>query len=192
MRPDVNMARAGVVARRALAAYNRAKLLPDFGLGLGADFLSTPSAAPQQSVWSNDPYNHFGYFFGLGVRWGLDIVPQAARLQQAESQLAETRSLEDLALGNAMHEVEKAYADVTEAKSREEAWDKAEHIARHWLSIANDHVNLGTWDERSLMEPLRSYGWARMNHNTALMDYNVAMSSLSQASGWDSAAPTGN
>ena len=48
LRPDVNMARAGVVARKRLVEYNRAKLFPDFGLGLGADFLSTPSAVPQQ------------------------------------------------------------------------------------------------------------------------------------------------
>jgi len=33
LRPDVNMARAGLIARRALVAYNRAKLFPDLGLG---------------------------------------------------------------------------------------------------------------------------------------------------------------
>jgi len=191
-RPDVNMARAGVVARRAQADFTRAKLLPDLGLGLGADFLSTPSAMPQQSVWSFDPYNHFGYYFGFGLRWSLDLPTQSARLAQAESQLAETRSLEDLALGNATFEVERAYADVLEAKSREESWDRAEHLAKQWLSNVQDHIDLGTSDEGALVEPLRSYANARAQHIVALMDYNVAMSSLSLASGWDSAAPTGN
>jgi outer membrane protein TolC len=191
-RPDVNMARAGVIARRAQADYNRAKLLPDFGLGLGAGFLATPGAMPQQSVWSSDPYNGFGWAFGFGLRWSLDLPTQGARLAEAESQLAETRSLEDLALGNAAYEVEKAYADVVEAKSREESWDRAEHLAKQWLSIAQDHIDLGTSDERALTEPLRSYANSRAQHIVALMDYNVAMSTLSQASGWDSAAPTGN
>jgi outer membrane protein TolC len=189
LRPDVNMARAGVVARRAMASLGRAKLFPDFGLGLGADFMSTPGAVPQNNVWASDPYNHFYYYAAFGMRWGLDLLPQAARAQQAESQLEETRALERLALSNAMFEVEKAYADAVEAKGREEAWEKAEHIAKEWISLVQDHIDLGTDDERALLEPLKSYGSARLQHLTALMDLNVAMSNLALASGWDSAGP---
>ena len=46
----------------------------------------------------------------------LGLLPQAARAQQAESQLEETRALERLALGQAVYEVEKAYADAVEAE----------------------------------------------------------------------------
>jgi len=53
-----------------------------------------------------------------------------------------------------------------------------------------DHIDLGTWDEKQLLEPLRAYGNARVQHLYALMDYNVTMSNLALASGWDSAAPT--
>jgi outer membrane protein TolC len=191
LRPDVNMARAGIVARKAVLEYNRAKLFPDLGLGLGADFVSTPSAVAQENVWASDGWNHFYYYFGFGIRWSLDLLPQAARIQGAESQLEETRALERLALGNAMLEVEKAYADTLEAKAREEAWDKAEHISKQWISTVQDNIDLGTWDERSLLEPLRSYATTRGQHLYALMDYNIAMSSLALASGWDAAAPTG-
>jgi outer membrane protein, multidrug efflux system len=191
LRPDVNMARAGVVARRGQVEYNRARLFPDIFVGLGADYATAPSAVPQQNAFANDPYNHFYYYFGLGARFGLDILPQEARLEQVEAQLEETRALERLALGNAMFEVERAYADAVEAKTREETWDKAEHEAKQWISIVQDHIELGTWDERALMEPLRAYGNARIQHLTALMDYNVAMSNLALASGWDSAAPSG-
>jgi outer membrane protein TolC len=183
------MARAGVVARRRLVENSRARLFPDLGLGLGADFLSTPSAVLQQNAWASDPFNHFYYFFGFGIRWSLDLLPQAARSQQAEAQLEETRALERLALGNAMLEVEKAFADAVEAKTREETWDRAEHEAKEWISIVQDHIDLGTWDERSLMEPLKAYGNARIQHLYALMDYNISMSVLAQASGWDNAAP---
>jgi outer membrane protein TolC len=191
LRPDVNMARAGTVARQAWVDYNRARMFPDFGLGLGADFISTPSAVPQMNAWAADGFNHFYYYFGFGLRWGLDLLPQAARTQQAEAQLEETRALERLALGGAMVEVERAYADALEAKTREETWDHAEHLSKQWISMAQDHIDLGTWDENSLLEPLRLYGAARINHLRALMDYNVTMSALAQASGWDSAAPSG-
>jgi outer membrane protein TolC len=189
LRPDVNMARAGIVARRAMVGYHQAKLFPDLGLGLGADFLSTPSAVQQNNVFANDPFNHFYYYFGLGLRWSLDLLPQAARMQQAESQLEEARALERLAFSNAAYEVEKAYADVVEAKGREEAWDKAEHIAKQWISTVQDSVDIGSSDERTLLDPLRVYGNARVQHLSALMDCNVAMSSLALASGWDATAP---
>jgi multidrug efflux system outer membrane protein len=191
LRPDVNMARAGVIARRRMVEYNRAKLLPDFGLGLGADYASTPSAVQQENVFASDPFNHFNYYFAFGLKWSLDLLPQAARTRGAEAQLEETQALERLALGGAMVEVEKAYADAVEAKTREETWDKAEHEAKEWISIVQDHIELGTYDERQIMEPLRAYGNARVQHLQALMDYNLAMSSLALASGWDAAAPSG-
>jgi outer membrane protein TolC len=188
-RPDVNMARAGIVARGAAVDLSRARLFPDMALNLGADYVSTQSAVQQQNLWASDPFNHFYYYFALGLRWSLDLLPQAARIRQAEAQLEESRSLGRLALSTATVEVEKAYADAAEAKGREESWDKAEHLAKEWISIASDHIELGTWDERALLEPLRAYGNARVQHLYSLMDYNVSMSSLAQASGWDSAAP---
>jgi multidrug efflux system outer membrane protein len=191
LRPDVNMARAGIVARKALVDYNRARLFPDFGLGLGADFISTPGVTPQNNVFASDPFNHFYYYFGFGVRWSLDLLPQAARTQQAEAQLEETRALERLALGNAELEVEKAYADAVEAKGREEAWDKAEHLTKQWITTVQDHIDLGTMRELDLNWPLRGYLNARVQHLTALMDLNVAMSNLAMVSGWDSSAPSG-
>ncbi|HSY24573.1 MAG TPA: TolC family protein [Polyangiaceae bacterium] len=190
LRPEINMARAGVAARKALLDYGHARLYPDFGMGLGADFISTPNATQQNDLYANDPYNHFSYYFSFGMKWSLDFLPQLARTEEAESQLEETRALERLAQGSTMLEVEKAYADVVEAKGREEAWNNAEHAAKRWIATVQDSIDLGTADERSLLEPLRVYGNARVQHLTALMDYNVSMSSLALASGWDAAAPT--
>lgn len=192
LRPDINMARAGVVARNALVNLNRSKLMPDIGLAFAAGFTSTPSASPQYNLFAADPFNGFGYTVALGMHWSLDLLPQAARIQQAEAQLEETRSMQRLALGNAEFEVEKAYADAVEAKGREEAWDRAEHLAKQWIVTVQDHIDLGTWDERSLLEPLRAYGNARGQHLYALMDYNMAMSNLALVSGWDGTAPSGS
>jgi outer membrane protein TolC len=189
LRPDVNMARAGIAARKALVDLARARLFPDLGLGLSVDFASAPSADVQNNLYANDPFNHFVYLVGLTARWSLDLLPQAARTRQAEAQLEETRALERLALGNAEFEVERAYADAAEAKAREEAWDRAEHLAKQWISNVQDHIDLGTWDERQLLLPLRAYLNARVQHLTALMDCNLTLSYLAMVSGWDSAAP---
>ena len=46
-------------------------------------------------------------------------------------------------------------------------------------------------NERDLLEPLRAYATARINHLRSLMDYNLTLSNLALVSGWDTAAPSG-
>jgi outer membrane protein TolC len=190
-RPEVNMARAGVIARERWVGFSRARLFPDIGLGFGAATTYSPSAT-YQTAWVDNPYNYFYYSAGFGARWTLDILPAAARVAQAEAQLEETRAIERLALGGTAVEVENAYAVAVEAKNREEAWGRAEQKSKQWIATTQDQIDLGTADERAMLEPLRIWGNSRINHLYALMDLNVALSDLARVSGWDSAAPTGN
>jgi outer membrane protein TolC len=189
MRPEVNMARAGIVARDKQVDLARARLLPDIGILLGADYTRAPSATTQSTVWALDPFNHFYYTVGLGARWSLDLLPAYARMNQAEAQLEETRSLERLALGGLAAEVEGAYAAVVEARGREESWSRAEHKAKRWIAMVSAQIDLGTGDEKALVEPLKAYINARAQHLIAILDCNVTLSQLALASGWDSAAP---
>jgi len=188
-RADVNMARAGVQARKAWLEYRRAEMFPNFGLGLNAAYSIAPSADPQRAAWIGDPFNRFGTSFGFGIEWGLDLLPKYARVMQAESELEEARALERLALGGVGVEVENAYAAVVEAKTREENYDRAEHRSKRWISITQDAIDLGTKDERFLIEPLRAFVFARANHAQSLMDLHVTMSELARVTGWDAIAP---
>lgn len=188
-RADVNMARAGVQARKAWLEFRRAEMFPNIGLGLNAFYSVAPSADPQRAAWIGDPFNRFGASFGFGVEWGLDILPKYARVMQAEAELEEARATERLALGGIGVEVENAYAAVIEAKTREENYDKAERRSKRWISITQDAIDLGTKDERFLIEPLRAFVFARANHTQALMDLHVTMSELARVTGWDAIAP---
>ncbi len=189
-RADLNMARAGVAARKAFLDYRKSELFPNFGLGLGASYSIAPSADPQRTAWIGDGFNRFGYSFGLGMEWGLDLLPKQARIDQAAAELEETRALERYALGGAAFEVEQAYAAVVEAKTREENWDRAEHRSKRWFVGVQDAVDLGTKDERFLVEPLRAFVGARANHAQALMDLHITLSELARVTGWDAAAPS--
>jgi multidrug efflux system outer membrane protein len=184
-RPDVNLARSGVAARRAQVDFARAQLLPNIGVGLGFNYNIAPSATLQNGYG----FNGFGGYAAIGIDWGLDFLPKNARIQQAESQLEEARALERYALGGVAVEVENAYASAGEAKAREENWDRAEHRAKRWISSVQDAIDLGTRDERYIIEPLRAYVFARVNHVQALMDFNLALSELSRVTGWEPAAP---
>ncbi|MBX3234396.1 MAG: TolC family protein [Labilithrix sp.] len=187
-RADVNMARAGVAARKAFVDFRRAELFPNIGVGFNAAYSVAPSADPQRAAWIGDPFNRFGASFGFGVQWGLDFLPKQARIEIAEAELEETRALERLALGGVAVEVENAYAAVVEANTREMNWDRAEHRSKRWIAMTQDAIDLGTKDERFLIEPLRAFIFARISHATALMDLNVNLSELARVTGWDAAA----
>lgn len=190
-RPDINLARSGVAARRAQVDFARAQLYPNIGMGLGFSYAIAPSATVQNTAWIGDPFNGFGAALAFGVEWGLDLLPKNARVNAAESQLEEARSLERYALGGVAVEVENAYATAMEANSREQNWDRAEHRAKRWISSVQDAVDLGTKDERYIVEPLRAYVFARANHIQALMEFNLALSELARVTGWEAAAPPG-
>lgn len=183
-RPDTNRARAGVEARRAYADFARAQFYPNLALGLRFTYNVMP---PPPS--GNDNQGQLIPAAVFVADWGLDFLPKNARVQLAESQVEEVRALERLALGGVAVEVENAYAYAVEAKTREENWERAEHRAKRWISSIQDAVDLGTKDERYIVEPLRAYVYARANHVQALMDFNVALSELARVTGWDPAAP---
>jgi len=164
-------------------------MFPNIGLGFFSGYSVAPSATPQTTAWIGDPFNRFGTGFGFGIEWGLDLLTKQARIQQAESQLEEARAIERLALGGIGVEVENAYASVVETKSREENWERAEHRSKKWISQVQDAIDIGTKDERFLIEPLRAYVFARANHAQALMDYNLSLSELARVTGWDAVAP---
>ncbi len=191
-RPEVNQARAGIVARRAQLDLQRARFFPDIGILLAANYNSFPSITSQNNFWSaNSALNSFGFGFGVGARWSLDLLPNAARVMQVESQLEEARSMERYALGGIGVEVENAYGTALEARKREEQWARLEHRTREWIVSTQDAIDLGTKQESALLEPLRVYIDARVNHIYSLMDVNIAQSELARVTGWDAAAPTG-
>jgi outer membrane protein TolC len=189
-RPEVAQARAGIAARQALVDLQRAKYFPDLGLSFFGTYAVAPSVTTQTTALAPNPFNHFYAGALIGFRWSLDLLPNSARVARAESDLEEAHALLRLALGGIAVEVENAHGTALEAKNREETWDRAEHRSKRWISTVTDAIDLGAKDERALIEPLRAYVNARIQHMYALFDYNIAMSELARVSGWDTAAPT--
>ena len=189
-RPETNMARAGVLARKHMAAFQRARLFPDVGLAFLATYSASPSATIQNNAWVQDPFNRFIYGGLVGARWSLDLLPQQARIARAEAEVDETRALERMALAGVAAEVEGSYASVLEARLREEAWDRAEHKAKRWLASVQSALDVGGGDEKDLVEPLKAYANARAQHLVALHDVYKELSHLAFLSGWEGAAPS--
>jgi outer membrane protein TolC len=190
-RPEVNMLRAGLEARIAQVELARSRFFPDIGIGLTGSWSRAPEVADQLNPYIRDDANYLRYGFALGLRWNLDFLPAAARLQQARAQLEQTRAIERTALGGVGVEVESAYAEVVDASKREKAYGRAESLAKQWMIAVSQGIDVGTQEEKDLVDPARQYALQRLSHLTAMMDLNMALSKLALATGWDQIAPDG-
>ena len=83
------------------------------------------------------------------------------------------------------NEVELAHATAVDAKTRLEAFERSERRAKQWASKIQSSVDLGTEDEKTLVEPLRAYATARINRLQATYDYVAALSQLVFVTGWE-------
>lgn len=187
-RPEILMARAGVQARTAQADLARSRLLPDFGLTLSASYRRAPEITDQTNPFVRDDANFLRYGVGVGMRWSLDFLPASARIRQADSQLEENRQILRFATGGVGVEVQTAYAAVLEAKKKHDAYGNASKLARQWMIRVAQNMDLGTSEEKDLVEPARQYALQRFNYLTATMDLNMAMANLALATGWDALA----
>jgi outer membrane protein TolC len=190
-RPEIAMAQAGVTARAAQLEVARAQLFPDIGLGLNLGFARAPEVVNQINPFTTDPGNYFSYGAALVFQWKLDFVPQKARIRYAEAQLEEVRALERFALGGTGVEVETAYAEVVDWQKRVDTYTKAVSYARRWLVMVQQGVDVGTREEREVLDPAKSYATNRFAQLNAVMELDMAMSRLAKATGWDAIAPDG-
>jgi len=184
-RPEVNMARAGVLAREAQARIERAKFLPDLALGLNFGYSAAPQIEDQKNPFVKDSANYLSYGAALVFRYKLDFLPQSARLAQANAQLEEQRATERYALGGVGTEVEVAFREAEDAARRLDAYTRATSYAKQWLVQIQSGIDVGTYEDQDIVDPAREYATKRFLQMNATFDYNVALAKLAQASGWD-------
>jgi outer membrane protein TolC len=190
-RPEVKQAQAGIAAREAQLRLSRSRLFPDLGLGMNMGLSAAPEVADQINPYVSDGGNYFHYSAAIVFQWRLDFAPAIARIAFAEAQLQEVMALDRQALGGVAAEVEEAYATVVDWKKRLAAYRKAERYSRKWFVTVQQGIDIGTIDEDELLDPAKRYAEHRYNVLKATMEYNLAMSKLAKATGWDAIAPGG-
>lgn len=184
-RPEVNMARAGVLAREAQMRIERARLFPDLGLALSARYIDATDITNQKNPFVRDVGHAQSYGAALVFRYKLDFLPQSARLSQAEAQLEEQRATERFALGGVGVEVEQAFRDAQDAERRLDAYTRAVGYVKKWLVQVQQGIDIGTFEEKDVVDPAKEYALKRFSQMSATFDYNIALARLAQATGWD-------
>jgi outer membrane protein TolC len=187
-RPEINMARAGLLAREAQVRLEQARYYPDVGLGVSARWAKAPGITDQTNPFVRDTINVLSYGAALVLKYKLDFMPTSARVAQAKAQLEELRATERYALGGVAVEVETAYREAEDAERRLAAYSEAAGYAKKWLILVQQGIDVGTNDEEDIVDPAKEWALKRFAVMSATFDYNVAVGKLAQATGWESPA----
>ncbi len=190
-RPELAQARAGLAAREAQTRLAESNFYPDIGLGLSVGLAAAPEIDDQLNPFVADPANYFHYGAALVFQWNLDFLPRSAQLRQAQAQLTQMQATARYATGGVKTEIELAYADAIDWKKRHDAYDKSGGYAKKWLIRVQQGIDVGTVEDKELIDPAKAYALARFNALNATMELNVAIAKLARASGWDAIAPDG-
>ena len=184
-RPEVNMVRAGILAQEAHVRLERANYFPDFGIGVNARYQQTPERPDDRNPYTSGYQDQLGYGAGLVLRYKADFLPQGARVARAEAELEAIRASERFALGSVGVEVEEAFREAETAKRRLDAWTRASELAERWLNQVEQRIEAGTLDEKDVLEPTREVARKRFGRLAAILEYNLALAKLAQATGWE-------
>lgn len=190
-RPEIQMAQAGLRARAAQVDLAKSRRLPDFGVSLFWSYARAPEITDQFNPFVRDDANYVRYGFAIGMRWTLDFAPATARVRYAEAQHEEVRQLHRFAMTGVSYDVERAYRDAEEAKRKSDAFQRAQKLAKQWMVKVSQGIDVGTMEERDMVDPARQYAIHRYNYLSALSDLNIAMANLAEKTGWDDLAAQG-
>lgn len=188
-RPEINMARVGVMAREAQVRMERARYFPDLGVTLSGGWSQAPEVTDQVNPFVRDPGNYLRYGVAVGLKWDLDFLPQSARVAEAQAKLDEIRATEQFALGGIAVEVEKAFLEARDAKQRLQAYRQAAKYARRWLITVQQGIDIGVYEDADVVAPAKEYALKRFSEIGATFDYQMALARLALATGWDAVAP---
>lgn len=182
-RPEVEMLRAGVSARRAAVSIQRWAYLPDLALGLTAAWSAAPTITPQSNPFAANNANFAYWGAGLVLRWNFEPLANYQRVRRLSEELSMTEAQQRLALGGIALEVTETHERVVDARERERAWDESERAGYEWFTAIFTEYQAGTGELSSVISPLRQYLTARFSHLQAIYDLDVSLANLAQVTG---------
>jgi outer membrane protein TolC len=184
-RPESRQLDLSVRAAQAERRARLADMLPDLSL---IHTLTYSYASAQDT-----PLNY--YFLrptSLDMQWVLqlhvayDFGPRHTKLQQARAGERAAIARREKGLIDIDVQVARAFADHTEAVTREAHLRHGERVAHGWYAIVDDNLQRGisvSSDTRELTDAARNYFDFRLRHLAAMLDVNLTRDALDRVGG---------
>ena len=185
MRPELEAARAAVMAAEHNADLKFAGFWPSLGIVGSYTFSYSGVADDQQSPFSIDPYNSNGGGAALGLEWELDIAQKIGEYNEARAGWVKGRNEVEFARQKLLLEVKETWQDLHRHAELIDVQSKAMRAARGWLIAKSDLYDAGFATMQDVVDSLLEYYKRKMGHIEAIYNFNLAVAQLSRQVGVD-------
>jgi outer membrane protein TolC len=182
-RPEIAALVAGQSALQALAKAESAGFAPDIFILAFLSGAYTPGRDWIESRFVVDPLNNFVPGALLGLRWQFQGHMAGARAEEQGARADVLRNLGRWAAAGIPAEIRRAYEDVLRSSKDIDVGNVAVGKAKRWMVQASADYSVGFLDIREVSDAVGAYVALRTAVMQSRFDYNVAMASLSKATG---------
>ena len=184
-RPEMGQVEAGLRARRALVAANKANVTPNLYAGV-AGFLSyAPNRDHLDNPYISDPFNDYGLSPVIGLKWDWTGGVQSAQVAQAEAELNALIAKAAYAREGIPFQVAEQYHQVQAYHDAVAHMADASRSARRWMIASFADFEAGQTAGDKVVTAFQGYVLAHTQYLQTVFDYNMHVAQLLHVTGVD-------
>lgn len=184
-RPEMTQVEAGLRARRALVAANKANSKPNVYAG-AAGFLSyAPNRDHLDNPYISDPFNDVGLTPVVGLKWDWSGGVQSAQVAQAEAELNAMIAKAAQAREGIPYQVAEQYHQVQAYHDAVAHMADASRAARRWMIASFADFEAGQQEGDKVVTAFQAYVLAHTQYLQTVFDYNMHVAQLLHVTGVD-------
>ena len=184
-RPEMGQVEAGLRARRALVAANKANFTPNLYAGV-AGFLSyAPNRDHLDNPYISDPFNDYGLSPVIGLKWDWSGGVQSAQVAQAEAELNALIAKAAQAREGIPYQVAEQYHQVEAYHDAVAHMEDASRSARRWMIASFADFEAGQTGGDKVVTAFQGYVLAHTQYLQTVFDYNMHVAQLLHVTGVD-------
>ncbi|MDH5392713.1 MAG: TolC family protein [Gammaproteobacteria bacterium] len=182
-RPEMKQVEAGLTARRALVAANKADARPNLYAGLGGSLSYSPGRDRLDNPHIYDPFNSAAATPVIGLQWSFSGGIRDAKVKQAQAELDALISKASFAQKGIPYQVEEVFTQVHASHVQVEQMKQASINARRWMIAAYTDFEAGLKEAEKIITAFQAYVLAHSDYLRLVNDYNMNTVKLKNLTG---------
>lgn len=184
-RPEMAQVEAGLRARRALVAANKANDKPNVYAGAAGLLSFAPNRSRLDNPYIADPFNDAGLTPIVGLKWDWSSGVQSAQVAQAEAELNALIAKSAVAREGIPFQVAEQYHQVQGHHEAVAQLAEASRAARRWMIASFADFEAGMEKGNRVVTAFQGYVLAHTDYLKTVFDYNMHVAQLLNVTGVD-------
>jgi len=182
-RPEMMQLQAGLKARRALVAANKAEKLPNIYAGIAGAAAYSPDRARLDNPFIYDPFNDYGATPVLGIKWNWASGVQQAKVAQAKAELDALIEKSSFAQRGIPFEVAEQYHHVRANNDAVKELAEGSRAARRWMIASYADFEAGLEEADKVLTAFQGYVLIHSDYLSTVNDFNMHVVKLQYVTG---------